>query len=348
MFSPVFAGLRVLGWLGAVWLCLGDAVSLVPTATSSWKLLVVCGSVPSLLGTLLPVPTATSSPPALLFATRLQRPQKLHPSRSTSTIITASLERSPWRPLPGEGPGGVGNQPLAVCRAFGACGWARTFSGAVKPEIAPVVFPWDPKQSSARARNGRCRPWPLARGCRISGDRQDLSAPVSRKQEDGNRQLLRKRFGDGGRDAATTWGGTSCGASPGNSPSSRAQGAGVLGKAFWGDFACVFQSWFCNEQGETSPRSRPWVFLGLLRRPCFEEDRGTSWLAAPRTDPRRGVTAKPVPCEAGAGGIALRVPREAAPRSSARAPVCKHLLCDCRSVSCSAGRHGTRESLQSE
>lgn len=108
MFNPVLAGLRVLGWLGAVWLCLGDAVSLVPTATSSWKLLVVCGSVPSLLGTLLPVPTATSSPPALLFATRLQRPQKLHPSRSTSAVVTASLERSPWRPLPGEGPGGGG------------------------------------------------------------------------------------------------------------------------------------------------------------------------------------------------------------------------------------------------
>lgn len=274
MFNPVLAGLRVLGWLGAVWLCLGDAVSLVPTATSSWKLLVVCGSVPSLLGTLLPVPTATSSPPALLFATRLQRPQKLHPSRSTSAVVTASLERSPWRPLPGEGPGGVGNQPLAVCRAFGACGWARTFSGAVKPEIAPVVFPRDPKQSGARARNGRCRPWPLARGCRISGDRQDPSAPVSRKQEDGNRQLLRKRFGDGGRDAATTWGGDILWGQPWELTQLPCAGSGRAWEGVLGGFCPSFPELVLQRAGRNLPAQPS---LGFSRSPSPSLLRGGPW-----------------------------------------------------------------------
>ncbi|XP_063215085.1 rap guanine nucleotide exchange factor 3 isoform X3 [Chroicocephalus ridibundus] len=144
------------------------------------------GSVSSLLATCFPHPGAGKSLPALSL------PQASSPgcrslasaghrspaSPSSSVLHLPRVQVPPCHhvpgedggdragpltpPLPGEAPGGDG-KPLAGCRAFGGCGWARTFSGAVKPEITPVVFLGIPNKSSARAWNGRRWPWPPAR-----------------------------------------------------------------------------------------------------------------------------------------------------------------------------------------
>lgn len=261
--------------MGAVWLC--PLVSQCPL--SPWPQ--APGSSSSCVALSRPSwgPSCLSpQPPALLQLCFLPRGSSV-PKNCTHPAAQAPSSPRPWRgplgdPSPARVPEGGGNQPLAVCRAFGACGWARTFSGAVKPEIAPVVFPRDPKQSGARARNGRCRPWPLARGCRISGDRQDPSAPVSRKQEDGNRQLLRKRFGDGGRDAATTWGGDILWGQPWELTQLPCAGSGRAWEGVLGGFCPSFPELVLQRAGRNLPAQPS---LGFSRSPSPSLLRGGPW-----------------------------------------------------------------------
>ncbi|XP_063215086.1 rap guanine nucleotide exchange factor 3 isoform X4 [Chroicocephalus ridibundus] len=181
------------------------------------------GSVSSLLATCFPHPGAGKSLPALSL------PQASSPgcrslasaghrspaSPSSSVLHLPRVQVPPCHhvpgedggdragpltpPLPGEAPGGDG-KPLAGCRAFGGCGWARTFSGAVKPEITPVVFLGIPNKSSARAWNGRRWPWPPARPPTAAGFLETSrirapARPVSRKMERGN------SFGSGSETA---------------------------------------------------------------------------------------------------------------------------------------------------
>lgn len=128
-------------------------------------------------------------------------------------------------------------------------------------------------------------------------------------------------------------------------------------RGFWGasrEILPVVQSWPGNEKtpggrnrSEHSSLGR--VFLiRFLWRPCersLERDRGASRLPASRTDLAYGVTAKAFwgaeQLSLAPEGVTatLRVPREVAPRSGCSpAPICKHLLCNCRRVSCSTGR----------
>ncbi|XP_074420969.1 rap guanine nucleotide exchange factor 3 isoform X4 [Larus michahellis] len=192
-------------------------------AYGSWKLLLAWWLHLIPPGNLFPSSRCRQIPPSSFFATSLQPrlpfpgisgtsqpgvPKQLRPSPSQSTSATVSprswrgrrgQSRSPDPPLPGEAPGGDG-KPLAGCRAFGGCGWARTFSGAVKPEITPVVFLGIPNKSSTRAWNGRRWPWPPARPPTAAGFLETSrirapARPVSRKMERGN------SFGSGSETA---------------------------------------------------------------------------------------------------------------------------------------------------
>lgn len=158
-------------------------------------------------------------------------------------------------------------EPLAWRLSFRACGWARTFSGAVKPKIAPCCF----SPGSQTKQNAHCRPWPLAHGCRISGAHQDPSCPVSRKMETGNSFGSSLETAAAGLQPSGGWEG--------------GRGGDILKGRTWEPWGAMAQ------EGELVGRNLSEQlslgreeFLSLLGCPCLEQHRGTSWLSAPRTE----------------------------------------------------------------
>lgn len=127
----------------------------------------------------------------------------LHSSQGTGAAVpalTMSLQRTKGtEPVPGRGDG----KPLAGCRAFGGCGWARTFSGAVKPENNSRCFSLGSQTKAAREHGtvaGGLGRLPGAAGFLETGR---ISAPRVPAAGRWKRQLLRKLLGDSGRNAAT-------------------------------------------------------------------------------------------------------------------------------------------------